>query len=155
MHDPAAPTDRAREIARFRQDPACTVLVATPHTLAEGISLHHTTTHQIHLDRTFNAGMFLQSLDRTHRLGLPVDAECTVTYLVAERAHGGDTVDAVVASRLNTKVSAMGQILDDPGLADLALPDLDDRLTPDEVLLGAGGASDLSALFAHLVDARR
>jgi len=46
--DPRAGTDREREIARFRTDPNCTVLVATPHTLSEGVSLHHTTTHQIH-----------------------------------------------------------------------------------------------------------
>jgi hypothetical protein len=153
--DPGAPTDRHRELARFRTDPDCTVLIATPHTLAEGVSLHHTTTHQIHLDRTFNAGLFLQSLDRTHRLGLPADADCTVTYLVAQRSNGDDTIDALVGSRLEAKVSAMGRILDDPGLEDLALPSLDDTLGATDVLLGDTGAADLAALFAHLVGARR
>lgn len=148
--DPAAPTDRAREIARFRQDSACTVLIATPHTLSEGISLHHTTTHQIHLDRTYNAGMFLQSLDRTHRLGLPAGAHCTATYLLAERPDGTDTIDHVVARRLETKIAAMGRVLDDPGLDDLALPDLDDRLSPTDVALGPDSSDDLAALFAHL-----
>ena len=149
--DPAARTDRLREIARFRGDPDCTVLIATPHTLSEGISLHRTTTHQIHLDRTFNAGMFLQSLDRTHRLGLPSDAECTATFLVAERHDRSATVDAIVASRLEAKIAAMGRILDDPGLEQLALPDLDDELRPDELLLGPGGAADLAELFGHIV----
>lgn len=148
--DPAAPTDRAREIARFRTDPACTVLIATPHTLSEGISLHHTTTHQIHLDRTYNAGMFLQSLDRTHRLGLRADADCTATYLMAERTNGSDTIDHVVARRLESKITAMGRVLDDPGLDDLALPDLDERLSPADVALGPDSTDDLAALFAHL-----
>jgi len=151
-HDPGAPTDRAREIARFREDPACTVLITTPHTLSEGISLHHTTTHQIHLDRTYNAGMFLQSLDRTHRLGLPADAHCTATYLIAERPDGTDTIDQVVASRLEAKIAAMGRVLDDPGLDDLALPDLDDRLSPADVALGPDSTADLASLFAHLRD---
>jgi hypothetical protein len=130
------------------------VLIATPHTLGEGVSLHHTTTHQIHLDRTFNAGLFLQSLDRTHRLGLPADAHCSATFLVAERADGQATVDSVVAARLEAKVAAMGRALDDPGLARLALPSEDDRLRPTDVLLGAGGADDLAALFSHLLQAR-
>ena len=149
-HDPSAPTDRAREIARFRADPACTVLIATPHTLSEGISLHHTTTHQIHLDRTYNAGMFLQSLDRTHRLGLPADADCTATYLMADRTDGRDTIDHVVANRLETKIAAMARVLNDPGLDDLALPELDDRLSPADVALGPDSTADLAALFAHL-----
>jgi len=105
VDDPQASTDRKRELTRFRTDPNCTVLVATPHTLSEGVSLHHTTTHQIHLDRTFNAGMFLQSLDRTHRLGLPPEANCTATYLVAERGDRSDTVDMVVVSRLKLKIA--------------------------------------------------
>jgi len=150
----SADTDRTRELARFRADPDCQVLIATPHTLGEGVSLHHTTTHQIHLDRTFNAGLFLQSLDRTHRLGLPADAHCSATFLVAERADGQATVDSVVAARLEAKVAAMGRALDDPGLARLALPSEDDRLRPTDVLLGAGGADDLAALFSHLLQAR-
>lgn len=150
VNDPGAPTDRVREIDRFRNDPNCTVLVATPHTLSEGISLHHTTTHQIHLDRGYNAGMFLQSLDRTHRLGLPADAHCTTTYLVAERPDGSDTIDDVVAQRLDVKVSAMGDVLNDQALGALALPDLDEQLTIEDVALGPDGAADLEALFAHL-----
>lgn len=148
--NPVAPTDRAREIARFREDPACRVLIATPHTLSEGISLHHTTTHQIHLDRTYNAGMFLQSLDRTHRLGLPSDADCSATYLLAERPDGSETIDHVVARRLEFKIDAMRRVLDDPGLADLAMPNLDDSLSQSDVALGPDGADDLAALFAHL-----
>lgn len=118
-HNPAivsgdvARADRQPEIDRFRHDLDCHVLVATPHTLSEGVSLHHTTTHQIHLDRTFNAGMLLQSLDRTHRLGLPPNANCTVVYLAAARRDGSETIDDVAARRLNAKVLNMARKLND------------------------------------------
>jgi hypothetical protein len=122
------------------------VLIATPHTLSEGVSLHHTNTHQIHLDCTFNAGMLLQSLDRTHRLGLPADADCTVTYVMAGRRDGADTID----SRLAAKVADMAAKLNDRQLATLAFPGDDDLLTDTDVLLGAAQAGDLAALFRHL-----
>lgn len=150
VHDPRAATDRAREIARFRADQNCTVLVATPHTLSEGVSLHHATTHQIHLDRTFNAGLLLQALDRTHRLGLPADAQCTATYLMSSLRDGGDTIDAVVAGRLDQKMAAMARALNDPTLRPLALPASDELLSDDDVLLGPDRTDDLQALFAHL-----
>ena len=112
------------------------MLVATPHTLSEGVSLHHTTTHQIHLDRTFNAGMMLQSLDRTHRLGLPPNADCTVTYLLAARRDGSDTIDDVAGQRLDAKVLDMARKLNDHQLATLALPATDDVLSDTDLLLG-------------------
>ena len=146
-------TDRAErqaQVDRFRADPACRVLIATPHTLSEGVSLHHTTTHQIHLDRTFNAGMLLQSLDRTHRLGLPADADCTVTYLLAERRDGAEAIDDVVDRRLATKIVDMAAKLNDRQLATLTFPALDETLTDTDLLLGAGQAGDLAALFDHL-----
>ena len=142
--------DRQSEIDRFRHDPECHVLVATPHTLSEGVSLHHTTTHQIHLDRTFNAGMLLQSLDRTHRLGLPSNADCTVTYLLAARRDGSDTIDDVAGRRLDAKVLDMAQKLNDRQLATLALPATDDMLSDTDLLLGPGQGDDLAALFEHL-----
>ena len=142
--------DRQAEIERFRHDQDCHVLVATPHTLSEGVSLHFTTTHQIHLDRTFNAGMLLQTLDRTHRLGLPPDAVCTATYLMAARRDGGDTIDDVVARRLDAKVFDMAHRLNDRQLATLALPTADDTLSDIDLLLGPGQADDLAVLFEHL-----
>ncbi len=142
--------ERADEIERFRHDPDCHVLVATPHTLSEGVSLHHTTTHQIHLDRTFNAGLLLQAIDRTHRLGLPRDANCTATYLMAARRDGSDTIDNIAHRRLDTKVLDMANALNDRHLATLAFPAADDVLSDTDLLLGAGQRGDLEALFEHL-----
>lgn len=150
VHGGVVGAARHSEIDRFRHDPACHVLVATPHTLSEGISLHHTTTHQVHLDRTFNAGMLLQAIDRTHRLGLPAGADCSVTYLQAVRRDGAETLDGVVAGRLEVKIAAMARTLNDAHLSRLALPDADDVLTDVDVLLGPDQGDDLAALFAHL-----
>lgn len=148
--DVADRRERQAQVDRFRTDPACRVLIATPHTLSEGVSLHHTTTHQVHLDRTFNAGMLLQSLDRTHRLGLPPDADCTVTYLMAERRDGAETIDDVVDRRLAAKVADMAAKLNDRQLATLTFPASDETLSDTDLLLGAGQVGDLAALFEHL-----
>ena len=44
----------------------------------------------------------------------------------------------------------MGDVLNDPALGALALPDIDEQLTSEDVALGPDGAADLKALFAHL-----
>ncbi|MFD0800650.1 SNF2-related protein [Streptomonospora algeriensis] len=122
-------TDREEQLARFRTDPDCWVLLSNPATLGEGISLHQHCHDAVYLDRDFIAGRFLQSLDRIHRLGLPPDAETNVTLLVAN-----ETVDEVVAERLADKLEFMGKILDDPGVQALA--------DPYEEVSYAGGMTD-------------
>jgi SNF2-related domain len=144
------PDDRQAEIDRFREDPDCHVLVATPHTLSEGVSLHFTTTYQLHVDRSFNAGMHLQALDRTHRLGLPPHADCSVTYLMALRRDGTDTIDQVVDQRLDAKVLDMARKLNDVQLATLTFPSPDDVVTDFDLLMDPGQRGDLEALFVHL-----
>ena len=44
------------------------VFVANPAAAAESISLHEVCDHAIYIDRTYNAGQFMQSRDRIHRL---------------------------------------------------------------------------------------
>jgi SNF2 family DNA or RNA helicase len=134
--DPSATTDRVRELGKFRDDPTCSVLIATPQTLGEGVSLHHACQSQIHVDRTFNAGLFLQSLDRTHRVGMPPGTTARVTLLVA-----ADTIDEVINVSLNCKLLEMDEKLRDPTLRRLTEPDLGSRtLSPEE----------FAALVAHL-----
>lgn len=113
--EPAAPTDRERELRRFREDPACTVLIATPQTLGEGISLHKVCQSQLHVDRTFNAGLFLQALDRTHRIGMPPSTPARAVVLSAV-----GTIDERIDSALRSKLTAMQATLRDPSLARLA-----------------------------------
>ncbi len=136
------PGDIARdtEIKRFRSDPDCLVLLANPAAMSEGISLHHECHDAIYLDRTFNAGQFLQSVDRIHRLGLSDDAETRITFLIT-----ADTIDEAVDRRVREKVARLSEMLDDPTLVGMALPDEEDYGPPID-----DSSDDLEALFGHL-----
>ena len=102
---------REYEIDRFRRDPSCSVMLANPAACGEGISLHHWCHHAVYLDRTFNAGQFLQSQDRIHRLGLTPNTVTRFTLLVS-----AGSIDDSVDLRLRTKVRALSLLMEDPGL---------------------------------------
>lgn len=134
-----AAVTRESELERFRHDPGCTVLLANPAATSEGVSLHDVCHDAVYLDRTFNAGQYLQSLDRIHRLGLPADQATRVTFLTT-----ADTVDTVVDERIAVKAERLGALLNDPDFTTMALPDEDDY--GDAV----DSYEDVAALFAHL-----
>lgn len=130
---------RQEEIDRFRTDGDCWVLLANPAALAEGVSLHRECNSAIYIDRTFNAGQFLQSQDRIHRLGLADDAETTLTILMTP-----GTVDEIVNMRVAEKVIDLATLMHDPGLPEMSLPDEDDFGPPLD------SHRDLEELFRHL-----
>ena len=136
--------DRVEQLNRFRHDSSCSVLLTNPQTLGEGISLHTICHDAIYVDRSYNAGLYLQSLDRIHRLGLAPDEETRI-YLLGTAG----TIDQRVSVRLRTKVDRLARALDDVGLVRVSMPD--DALTFDrDEVLGADDL-DLDDLFAHLV----
>jgi SNF2 family DNA or RNA helicase len=120
---PAGAITREAELDRFRNDPECHVLLANPAACGEGVSLHLWCHHAVYLDRTFNAGHFLQSQDRIHRLGLPDGTTTEFTILLSE-----DSIDELVDTRLREKVAALGKLMDDPALVQVALPESDDSV---------------------------
>jgi len=128
-------------IDRFRGDESCRVLLANPQTLGEGVSLHQVCHHAVFVDRTYNAGQYLQALDRIHRLGLPPDAETHVYSLATE-----GTIDERVAVRLATKVGHLAAAMNDPGLVATSIPSTDD----DGFLDAGADRMDLDDLMAHL-----
>jgi hypothetical protein len=130
---------RQAELKRFRLDPDCLVLLANPAATAEGVSLHEVCHDAIYLDRTFNAGQYLQSLDRIHRLGLAPGTETRITLLSAV-----GTIDEAVDTRVAVKAERLSQMLNDPDLIAMALPDDEDY---GQVIEDIG---DLTALFEHL-----
>lgn len=146
LQDPSALTDRERELVRFRTDPACKVLIATPQTLGEGVSLHLTCQDQIHLDRGCSAGIYLQSLDRTHRLGLARDATPTCTVLIAR-----NTIDERLHQLLAAKVTAMADALGDTSLRVCADPYASSLQTLEDVLLDQGSEAQLRELLAGVL----
>ena len=139
---PHAVRTREKELARFREDNACLVLLANPAATSEGVSLHQICHHAVYLDRTFNAGQYLQSVDRIHRLGLREDQETKITFLVTL-----DTVDETVDMRVREKAEALSRMLNDPAIVTMALPDDEDYGPAIE------SEQDLAALFAHLREA--
>jgi SNF2 family DNA or RNA helicase len=132
-------TTRAQELYRFRNDPNCAVLLANPAALGEGVSLHQVCNDAIYIDRTFNAGQYLQSLDRIHRLGLAPDQETRITLLLT-----AGTVDEVVDVQVSGKADRLATVLNDASLTTFALPDEDDYGPALDMV------EDLMALFAHL-----
>ena len=129
---------REQELHRFRTDDACSVLLANPAATSEGISLHKTCHDAIYLDRTFNAGHYLQSIDRIHRLGMDPNEETRITILATL-----GTVDVTVDNRVEAKAVNLGAILSDDDIRAMALPD-------DLDYKEAIAEEDLPALFAHL-----
>jgi SNF2 family DNA or RNA helicase len=141
--DQPATRNRDDELRRFREDGKCQVLLANPAAMSEGVSLHEVCHEAIYIDRTFNAGQYLQSLDRIHRLGLPPGTRTRITLLMT-----AGTVDETVGRRVGEKTQRLAGLLDDPGLVRLALPDEDDYGEPvDE-------PDDLEEILNHLREAR-
>lgn len=130
---------REQELQRFRYDEGCMVLLANPAAMSEGVSLHHACQDAIYVDRTFNAGQYLQSLDRIHRLGLAETTTTRMTFLASPT-----TIDENIDRRVRTKAERLGTLLNDADLVTMALPDEED---------GYGewiDVDDLDELFAHL-----
>ena len=132
--------DENREslLRQFKTDEETAVLVATMPSIAESISLHHVCQDAIYLDRTFNCGMFMQSLDRIHRIGLPNDAQVRYTVLISN-----DTVDETIDARLEHKMDMMHQLLND----DIGVLNLE---TVDGDMDGDWDSSDIDAILTQI-----
>ncbi len=130
---------RTAELRRFRTDDSCSVLIANPAAMSEGVSLHQECHEAVYLDRTFNAGQFLQSLDRIHRLGLAENIVTRMTFLVSV-----GTIDETVDERLRIKSVRLSQMLEDPDLVTMALPD--EETGYGEMI----ESDDVESLFEHL-----
>lgn len=131
---------RERRIEEFLDYDDAAVLVANPATCSESISLHRACRHAIYLDRTYDAALYLQSIDRVHRLGLPPDAEVTIHLLLALH-DGAPSIDHLVDESLLAKQAAMEELL---GGAELR--PMDQQLSDAE-----GVAEDLRTLMRYLL----
>ena len=135
--------DRESELKKFRHSSSCSVLLSNPQTLGEGVSLHKECHEAIYVDRSYNAGLYLQSLDRIHRLGLASNQETTVYVLESE-----GSIDQRVGRRLEAKIDKLGVYLNDAGLVKVSLPS-DETDTPPEALIGLDDL-DINDLLDHL-----
>lgn len=139
--------DETREgkIKLFHDDPNVMAIVANPAAAGEGVSLHRICHHAIYLDRTFNAAHYLQSEDRIHRFGLPPDQDTNIEIVECE-----GTIDETVRERLNFKIGAMAEALDDSSLRPDPIP-LDPSDIEDYEEYSTGLAQeDIQALLRDL-----
>lgn len=140
------PEEGTREavIHRFKTSNESLVLVANPAACGESISLHTVCDYAIYLDRNFNAGQLLQSMDRIHRLGLAKDRETTYEFLISP-----DSIDEVVDTRLNAKNRDLFAVLADKELEQLWL-DVDSADADAEF-----DQKDAQATLEHILESRR
>lgn len=98
--------NREKNIEKFKQSKSPCLLIANPAACAESISLHKACRNAIYLDRTFNCGQYIQSLDRIHRIGS--DKEVNYYMLIAN-----NTIDLTIDRRLDEKFQTMRSVLED------------------------------------------
>jgi SNF2 family DNA or RNA helicase len=80
VHGKLSYDDRNRSITLFKTDPDCKVLIATPASAKEGLTLT-VANNAIFFDRSFSLDDYLQAQDRIHRISQ--DRPCIVTSLIA------------------------------------------------------------------------
>jgi SNF2 family DNA or RNA helicase len=119
------------------------VLVANPASISESISLHESCHNALYLDRTYDSAQFLQSIDRIHRLGLPLSQSVEV-HIILSICGGRPTIDHLINRSLNQKELVMRQLLEGAELAPLQT--LEDPLESAE-----GTKEDLSNLLRYLL----
>lgn len=140
---PGAEDTRELIIQRFLGNVGPAVLVTNPASCSESISLHSTCHNAIYLDRTYDCALFLQSIDRIHRLGLAADATVTIHILLAT-LNGGRTIDQLVDASLLAKDATMRRLLEGANLGPISLAD-------DPSVDAEGSEQDLEQLLRYLL----
>lgn len=100
--------NREKQIREFKSTNKPSLLIANPAACAESISLHKICHDAIYLDRSFNCGQFIQSLDRIHRIGLEQNEIVNYHILIAN-----NTIDETIDKRLDEKHNTMIKVLED------------------------------------------
>lgn len=106
------------------------VLIASPATLAESISLHKCCQNAIYVNRNFNAAQFIQSKDRIHRINMPDGLTANYIFLLNR-----DSVDEGISERLDLKESRMLRILDSDYIQIGELENQDNSIMSEEDVL--------------------
>ena len=115
-------TDNVKEsVDLFKNDSETMILIGNPQKGGEGISLHKTCHNAIYLDRDYDAGKYLQSRDRIHRIGLPDPKSIVCNYYFLESVHPGTdadhpVIDERVSINLRNKLVNMERLLGDEDL---------------------------------------
>jgi hypothetical protein len=131
-------------IEKFLSGPSPAVLVTNPASTSESVSLHSTCHNAVYLDRTYDCALFLQSIDRIHRLGLRSGQAVEIHLILASTSTGRRTIDDLVDATLAAKEGTMRQLLEGAELRPLETPD-------DPLQTAEGTDQDLEALLKYLL----
>ncbi len=132
-------------INRFKNDDESMVLIASPSSIGESVSLHKNSSgksvcnHAIYLDRNFNGAQYMQSMDRIHRIGMDRSVRVKYHLFVAQ-----GTIDEAINKRLREKQEDMLNALNDDMLESLDINPKPQNINNDEL------DRDYQAMVAHL-----
>ena len=98
VHGNMSIDERNESIRKFKTDRNCRILLATPGSAKEGLTLT-VANHAIFYDRSFSLDDYIQAQDRIHRISQT--DECFVYNFIAR-----DTIDEWVDTLLNAKYQA-------------------------------------------------
>lgn len=103
---------RGDSISEFQNNPKCRLFIATPQSAKEGLTLLPKdgvmkSDTMIYLDLNFDAGSYIQSQARFHRIGQNAE-KCLVIHLV-----GQNTIDEFIKKTIIDKIQTASKILDD------------------------------------------
>src|SRR5262249_22542929 len=130
-------------IDRFLNTNGPALLVTNPASTSESVSLHQSCHNAIYLDRTYDCALFLQSIDRIHRLGLRAGQSVEVHIILATHS-GRFTIDHLIDQSLIRKERIMGRLLEGAELAPLGSPE-------DPLESAEGDTEDLNNLLRYLL----
>jgi len=136
--------NRPKRIDEWRESGDINVLIANPATLAESVSLHQECHHAIYVDRTFNGGHYMQSLERIHRVGLVPDTVTKYDIIQAELS-----IDQIISERLEFKRENMNRFLES---ADLAVMRFQDEANAANFANPIGEDRELDSDFAATME---
>ncbi len=110
---------REWKIKKFNTDKDTMVMVANFAACSEGISLHKSCHNAIYIDRSFQAGQYIQSENRIHRLGN--NDKKNIYYLENITSPDVLNIDFRISRNLQRKITIMDNWLNDPDLTRLSL----------------------------------
>lgn len=138
--------NRDKRIQEFKDDSNPRILIATPASLSESVSLHINSktgkkvcSNAIYLDRNFNGAQFMQSMDRIHRLGMAKDTQVVYHLIIGKR-----TIDEKIDERLWQKFTDMSFALNDSWPTVLDYDGTREEISKEE------SQKDFNALVDHL-----
>lgn len=103
------------------------VILANPAAVGESISLHKACRNSVYFEKDYNAATFMQSKDRIHRYGLPMDASVNYYFLISS-----NSIDIEIHNRVSEKERVMLEIIENEEIP-LFQAYLDEDLSQEDI----------------------